>query len=146
MIKGLMGSDGVFVDGGNNALPYHSTQQGDSFSGVLRLSGNDIQYYSSGAWINLPTSYATVRMDSSVLSWVRGKQAEEAKHKAEIEAMKKRAQEHPSLAKAYEAIERAEQELNAGIDRAVENFKLLDKLVGQESWGNEGESVAMQAP
>jgi hypothetical protein len=84
-------------------------------------------------------------MDASIVSWVREKQADEAAHKAEIAAMKRRAEEHPSLAKAYEAIERAEQELNAGIDRAVENFKLLDKLVGEESWGNEGESV-MQAP
>ena len=41
MIKGLMGSDGVFVENGNNSLPYHSPQQGDSFSGVLRLNGTD---------------------------------------------------------------------------------------------------------
>ena len=73
MIKGLMGSDGVFVESGNNALPYHSPQQGDSFSGVLRLNGSDIQYYNNGNWTNLPTSYATVRMDSSIVSWVRDK-------------------------------------------------------------------------
>jgi hypothetical protein len=133
MIKGLMGSDGVFVDGGNNGLPYHSPQQGDSFSGVLRLNGTDIQYYNNGMWINLPTSYATVRMDSSVLNWVRVQQAKEAEQKKELEYLKRRSEEHPSLKKAYEAIIRAEERLNRDIDKAVEDFKLLDKLVGKES-------------
>lgn len=132
MIKGLMGSEGVFVDGGNNSLPYHSPQQGDSFSGVLRLNGTDIQYYNNGMWTNLPTSYATVRMDSSVLNWVRDKQSKEQEQKAELDYLKRRAKEHPSLEKAYEAIIRAEEKLNADIDKAVADFKLLDKLVGEE--------------
>jgi hypothetical protein len=132
MIKGLMGSDGVFVENGNNSLPYHSPQQGDSFSGVLRLNGTDIQYYSSGSWVNLPTSYATVRMDSSITNWVRDKQAREQEQKKELEYLKRRSEEHPSLKKAYEAIIRAEERLNADIDKAVEDFKLLDKLVGEE--------------
>jgi len=137
MIKGLMGSEGVFVDSGNNSLPYHSPNQGDSFSGVLRLNGTDIQYYNNGMWTNLPTSYATVRMDSSVLNWVRDKQAKEQEQKRELEYLKRRAKEHPSLEKAYAAIIRAEERLNADIDKAVEDFKLLDKLVGEEQ-NNEG--------
>jgi hypothetical protein len=132
MIKGLMGADGVFVENGNNSLPYHSPSQGDSFSGVLRLNGTDIQYYSNGTWVNLPTSYATVRMDSSITSWVRDKQAREQEQKKELEYLKHRSEEHPSLKKAYEAIIRAEERLNRDIDKAVEDFKLLDKLVGEE--------------
>ena len=132
MIKGLTGADGVFVENGNNSLPYHSPSQGDSFSGVLRLNGTDIQYYSNGNWINLPTSYATVRMDSSITSWVREKQSREQEQKKELEYLKRRSEEHPSLKKAYEAIIRAEERLNRDIDRAVEDFKLLDKLVGEE--------------
>jgi len=132
MIKGLMGSEGVFVDNGNNSLPYHTPQMGDSFSGVLRLNGTDIQYYNNGTWINLPTSYATVRMDSSILNWVREKQAKEKEHEKELAYLKRRSEEHPSLKKAYEAIIRAEERLNAEIDKAVDDFKLLDKLVGEE--------------
>jgi len=132
MIKGLMGADGVFVENGNNSLPYHSPSQGDSFSGVLRLNGTEIQYYSNGSWINLPTSYATVRMDSSITNWVRDKQAREQEQKKELEYLKRRSEEHPSLKKAYEAIIRAEERLNADIDKAVADFKLLDKLVGEE--------------
>lgn len=135
-----MGSEGVFVDGGNNSLPYHSPQQGDSFSGVLRLNGTDIQYYNNGMWTNLPTSYATVRMDSSVLNWVREKQTKEKEQKQELDYMKRRAKEHPSLEKAYEAIIRAEEKLNADIDKAVENFKILDKLVGEEDSRHESEA------
>jgi len=142
MIKGLMGSDGVFVDDGNNSLPYHSVNQGDSFSGLLRLNGIDIQYYNNGMWINLPTSYATVRMDSSIVNWVRDKQAKEQEQKKELEYLKRRAEEHPSLKKAYEAIIRAEERLNADIDKAVEDFKLLDKLVGEER-DNAGMEVQM---
>jgi len=143
MIKGLMGSDGVFVESGNNALPYHSPQQGDSFSGVLRLNGSDIQYYNNGNWTNLPTSYATVRMDSSIVSWVRDKQAKEQEQKKELEYLKRRAEEHPSLKKAYEAIIRAEERLNKDIDKAVEDFKLLDKLVGEEEFHDGMATVSM---
>jgi hypothetical protein len=132
MIKGLMGSDGVFVEGGNTSLPYHSPSSGDSFSGVLRLNGTDIQYFSSGAWVNLPTSYATVRIDSNIVNWVRAKQAKEAEQEKELSYLKRRAEEHPSLKKAYESIIRAEERLNKDIDKAVEDFKMLDKLVGEE--------------
>jgi len=143
MIKGLMGSDGVFVENGNNSLPYHSPQQGDSFSGVLRLNGTDIQYYNSGMWINLPTSYATVRMDASITAWVREKQTKEKEQQKELEYLKRRAEEHPSLKKAYEAIIRAEERLNADIDKAVADFKLLDKLVGEE---DDNAGMEVQAP
>ena len=127
-----MGSDGVFVEGGSTSLPYVNQNSSDSFSGVMRIWGSDIQYYQNGAWVTLPTSYATVRMDSSILSWVRNKQAKEAEQQKELEYLKRRAEEHPSLKKAYEAIIRAEERLNRDIDKAVEDFKLLDKLVGEE--------------
>jgi len=124
-------------------LPYHSPQQGDSFSGVLRLNGTDIQYYNSGMWINLPTSYATVRMDASITAWVREKQTKEKEQQKELEYLKRRAEEHPSLKKAYEAIIRAEERLNADIDKAVADFKLLDKLVGEE---DDNAGMEVQAP
>ena len=145
MIKGLMGADGVFVENGNNSLPYHSPSQGDSFSGVLRLNGSDIQYYNNGYWTNLPTSYATVRMDSNITNWVREKQNKEKEQQKELEYLKRRAEEHPSLKKAYEAIIRAEERLNQDIDKAVADFKLLDKLVGEED-SRHSEDAGMQVP
>jgi hypothetical protein len=146
MIKGLMGSTGVIVDGGNNSLPYHSPNSGDSFSGVLRLNGSDIQYYSNGAWNNLPTSYATVRLDAgveSVMNWVRDKQAKEASDRAARQYMERRAAEFPSLQKALEAIDRAEDLQGQAVRDAIANFHILDKIAGESV---DNGPVAMQAP
>jgi len=134
MITSITGSDGVFVENGQVSLPYHTPMAGDTFSGVLRLNNGNIQYWSNGSWLNLPSNYTTVRMDSNILNWVRDKMTKEAEQKAELEYLKRRAKEHPSLEKAYEAIIRAEEELNRGIDKAVADFKLLDKLVGEEAY------------
>jgi hypothetical protein len=146
MITSITGSDGVFVENGQVSLPYHTPISGDTFSGVLRLNNGSIQYWSNGSWLNLPTSYPTIRIDSNIVNWVRDKMTKEAEQKAELDYLKRRAEEHPSLKKAYEAIIRAEERLNRDIDKAVEDFKLLDKLVGTEQAGEYEESVAMQAP
>jgi len=145
MIKGLMGSDGVFVDGGNTSLPYINQNNNNPMQGMIRISGSDLQAFDGTTWINLPSSYATVRMDNNVLNWVREKQAKEAEQKKELEYLKRRAEEHPSLKKAYEAIIRAEERLNADIDKAVADFKLLDKLVGEED-SRHSEDAGMQVP
>ena len=142
MIKGLMGSDGVFVENGNTSMPYINQNSNNPMQGMIRIFGSELQAFDGTAWINLPSSYATVRMDSSIVSWVRDKQTKEAEQKKELEYLKRRAEEHPSLKKAYEAIIRAETELNRGIDKAVDDFKLLDKLIGEEQ-NNEGMFVQM---
>ena len=142
MIKGIMGTDGVFVDGGNTSLPYINQNSNNPMQGMIRISGTELQVFDGTAWIMLPSSYATVRMDSGIVNWVRDKQAKEAEQQKELDYLKRRAKEHPSLEKAYEAIIRAEERLNEGIDKAVENFKILDKLVGEEQ-DNAGMEVQM---
>ena len=139
-----MGSSGVIVDGGNNTLPWTSQNANDSFSGLIRISGSDLQYYSNGAWNNLPTSYATVRLDAgveSVMNWVRDKQAMEASERAARQYMERRAMEFPSLQKALEAIDRAEDAQGAAVRDAIANFHILDKIAGKDD-----DNVAMQAP
>jgi len=145
MITSITGSDGLFVENGQVTLPYHSPNVGDTFSGVLRLNNGSIQYYSNGSWLSLPTNYTTIRMDANITSWVREKQTKEKEQQKELEYLKRRSEEHPSLKKAYEAIIRAEERLNADIDRAVEDFKLLDKLVGQEEV-HDGMATASMSP
>jgi hypothetical protein len=139
MIKGITGSDGVFVDVGNTSLPYINQNSSNPMQGMIRIWGSDMQVFDDTAWVNMSTTYATVRMDSGIVNWVREKQAKEAEQKKELEYLKRRSEEHPSLKKAYEAIIRAEERLNRDIDKAVEDFKLLDKLVGQEQdqWADE---------
>jgi len=133
MITSITGSDGVFVENGQVNLPYHSPNAGDTFSGVMRVNNGSIQYFANGSWLNFPNSYPTIRLDSNIVNWARDKMAKEAEQKAELDYLKRRSEEHPSLKKAYEAIIRAEERLNAEIDRAVADFKILDRLVGTES-------------
>jgi hypothetical protein len=141
MIKGLMGTNGVIVDSGNNSLPYVNQSSTDSFQGILRINGNDIQYYSNGAWVTLPTSYATVKLDSStdsLLQWVRTKQAEEFEKQNARSNLVAKAKTHPSLEKAFEAIQRAEAARDADVKHAMDNFVLLEKIIGEENdYGSE---------
>jgi hypothetical protein len=141
MIKGLMGSDGVFVEGGNTSMPYINQNSSNPMQGMIRIYGSDLQVFDGTTWVSLPSSYATVKLDHTITSWVRNKQAREAEHEKELAYLKRRAEEHPSLKKAYEAIIRAEERLNQGIDKAVEDFKMLDKLVGQDHSYHESEAV-----
>jgi len=138
MIKGLMGASGIMVEGGNTSLPWTSSQDSDSYQGMLRLRGSEIQYYDRGVWNTLSTSYATVRLDPStenLLQWVRTKQAEEAEFKTILEN-----HEHP-------AVQIARENLNKAIDavkQAELQLKITSKLAEDTYVGNYTEE--MQAP
>ncbi len=107
MIKGVMGVGGVIVDAGNTSLPYVSQNDVNSFQGFMRIRGSDLQYYDSGTWNTLHTSYATVKLDAmatTAIEWAQRKMLEEA----EIARL---AQEHPAMAKAQKSVERAQRNL-----------------------------------
>jgi hypothetical protein len=146
MIKGLMGTTGVVIDGASMSLPYVNTS-GDTFQGLLRIANGDYQYYSNGAWNTLPTAYPTVRLDGSAdaaIQWVNRKMGEEYKQKQEREQLERKSKEHPSLTKAWEAIIKAEEASAADVTRAYENFRILEKIIGEES--NNDEVSASSAP
>lgn len=107
MIKGMMGVGGVIVDSGNTSLPYVSQNDVNSFQGFMRIRGSDLQYYDSGTWNTLHTSYATVKLDpmaTTAMEWVQKKMREE-------EEIARLAQEHPAIAKAQRSVERAQRNL-----------------------------------
>ena len=107
MIKGIMGASGLVVDGGNTALPYVSQNDANTFQGLMRIRGSDIQYYENGTWNTLYSSYATVKLDAfatTAIEWVQRKMREEAE-------LAKLAQEHPAIAKAQKSVERAQRNL-----------------------------------
>lgn len=130
MIKGLMGSKGIVVSGGNTSVPYvnmSSGHMGNPMQGMLRLSGSDMQVFDGSAWVNIAASYATVELDAhsqSLLSWVEAQRTMSYKR---LDA----AQKHPALTKALEAIARAEA-----------NFDLLAKFVENDP----ADSEATQSP
>jgi hypothetical protein len=135
MIKGISGGTGVIVDGGNISLPYTNQNSSDSFSGVMRINGNEIQYYQGGSWQTLPSSYATVRLDPTtemLLNWCRLKQQEEYSRDEARRNLERKAKTHPALTKAFEAIQRAEAKRDKEIAKAQEDFLILEKLIGDE--------------
>jgi len=127
MIKGLTGSQGVIVNGGNNSLPYVNQSNVNPMQGMLRIWGSDMQVFDGNSWMNLATSYATVGLDQDtqdLLQWARA-QRTIAMNKLSL------AQKNPALMKALEAVKRAE-----------DNFNLLSKFV---EYDNESDYAEVQA-
>ena len=114
MIKGLMGGQGVTVSGGNTSVPYVNQNNTNPIQGMIRVWGTDMQVFDGNNWNTLASSYATVELDGhsqSLLKWVEAQREMSFKR---IEAVEK----NPQLAKAFEAIARAEA-----------NFDILAKFV-----------------
>ena len=119
MIKGIMGGNGVNVQGGNTSMPYvnMSNSYGNNnnpMQGMLRISGTDLQVFDGNVWQNVATSYATVELNGEIqviLQWAREQRDKQYKRDELI-------RKNPALGKAMEAIQRAE-----------ENFDMLAKFV-----------------
>lgn len=118
MIKGLMGGQGMVVNGGNTSVPYISMNNTNPSQGMLRIWGSDMQVYDGNNWVTLSTSYATVELNGhtqSLLKWV------EAQRDIAFNRMEA-VRQNPALTKAYEAIARAEA-----------NFDILAKFVEHDN-------------
>jgi hypothetical protein len=114
MIKGLMGTCGITVSGGNTALPYVNPNVNNPMTGMLRINNTDIEVFNGNSWQQLSTSYATVTLDQDILDiihWARKQRDLELTRASLIE-------NNPALENAYKAILRAEQ-----------NFDILSKFV-----------------
>lgn len=127
MIKGINSSGRfVTVSGGQPSSNYISP--GSSGAGMLRYNPNmsAIEVNDGNSWQQLNMNYATVELTpeaESLLEWAR-----EQRNKQQ--ARKYAAENNPALKKAYEAIQRAE-----------ENFDLLEAIAGKY----ESESEQVQA-
>ena len=118
MIKGLLGTCGVTVSGGNTALPYVAPNANNPMTGMLRINGTEIEVFNGNSWQQLSTSYATVSVDQElldVIQWART-QRTMAMNRLTL------AQNNPALLKALEAVKRAE-----------DNFEILAAFVEHET-------------
>ena len=118
MIKNLMGGPGIVVSGGNVTYPYVTQNSNSPIQGMIRLNGQDFQVFDGSGWQQLTTSYPSVSLDpetQDLLLWARTQRQLELNRKTLIE-------NNPALKKAHEAIERAE-----------ENFELLQRIVTGEA-------------
>ena len=114
MIKGIMGTTGVTVSGGNTSLPYIGTNSNNPIQGMIRINNTDLEVFNGTGWQSLPSSYATVTLDQDtqdLLQWARTQRTLEM-NRATLIA------NNPALENAYKAVLRAEQ-----------NFEILTKFV-----------------
>ena len=124
MIKGLAGSVGVKVSGGDTALPYVPMNHENPIQGMIRVWGSDLQVFNGSNWSVMPSSYATVTLDEyalDLLDWVRKKKIEE-------EVLISLPNDHPSVILARQSVTRAKQELA----RAKEQLKIIEILSQDE--------------
>jgi hypothetical protein len=120
MIKGIMGNQGVVVNGGNTSVPYVNQNNSNPMQGMIRVYGSDMQVFDGSNWQQLSTSYATVSLDQDtqdLLQWARTQRQLEMNRATLIE-------NNPALENAYKAILRAEQ-----------NFDILSKFVENDEPG-----------
>ena len=120
MIKGLMGTCGVTVSGGDTSLPYINQNPNNPIQGMIRVNMTALEVFNGTAWQTLPSSYATVSIDQEVLDviqWARTQRQLDMNRKTLIE-------NNPALQKAYAAVKRAEA-----------NFDILSKFVEHDEPG-----------
>jgi hypothetical protein len=120
MIKGLMGTQGVIVSGGNTSLPYVGPNANNPMTGMLRVNNTDIEVFNGTSWQQLSTSYATVSLDQEtqdLLLWAKA-QRTMAMNRLTL------AQNNPALMKALEKLKKAE-----------DDFELLSKFVEHDEPG-----------
>ena len=117
MIKGLMGSKGVNVSGGNTSLQYVSQNTSNPMQGMIRVWGTDLQVFDGSNWQNIQSSYATVELDietQNLLDYVRKQQKEDAELWALISG-----HHHPAVRIAQENLNKVLDDL----DRAKKQLK-----------------------
>lgn len=141
MIKGLTGSNGIVISGGNTSVPYVNQNTNNPMQGVVRVWGTDMQMFDGNNWVNIASSYATVTLDPEsirLLDWARERQKEDLAFKALISD-----HHHPAVRNAQRNLEEA---MNA-VKKAEEQLKITATLARDtyES-GMLEESGVMQAP
>lgn len=118
MIKGITSGPGITIQGGHTSFPYVQQDSNNPIQGMIRINGSDMQVFNGSSWINMATSYSNVELNGetlAIIQWAREQRDKQTERERRI-------QNNPALKKAYESIQRAE-----------ENFDILDKLVGNDA-------------
>ena len=134
MIKGINSSSPyITVQGGQPGSTYINNFGGAQGVGNMRYntSSQTMEVYDGNNWQQLGMSYATVDLSydaQQLLEWARKEQRKQMERESKI-------QSNPALRKAYEAIQRAE-----------ENFDLIYKFVEHDTGGTMEEASVQAGP
>lgn len=121
MIKGLAGTIGVTVSGGNTALPYVNPNPNNPMTGMIRINNTELEVFNGSNWQMISSSYATVGLDQEVLDVIQWARTQRTMAMNRLAL----AQNNPALMKALEAVKKAE-----------DNFELLAKFVEHDKVDN----------
>jgi hypothetical protein len=100
MIKGIMGTVGITISGGNTSLPYIPPNSNNPIQGMIRVNSTELEVFNGTGWQSLPSSYTTVSLDSDVqdlLIWARKQREEEL-------ALENLAQTNPTIKDLVEQV------------------------------------------
>jgi hypothetical protein len=125
MIKGLTGSRGIAVSGGNTSLPYVGPNTSNPLTGMLRVNNTGLEVFDGSCWQIIPSSYATVTLDTEtllLLEWARKKKREE-------EVLASLPNDNTAVKLARQNINRIKQELA----QAEEQLKITEILTHEET-------------
>ena len=120
MIKGLMGTCGVTVSGGNTALPYVGPNANNPVTGMIRINNTELEVFNGTMWQQISSSYATVSLDQEILDVIQWARAQRTMAMNRLTL----AQNNPALMKALEKLKKAE-----------DDFELLAKFVEHDEPG-----------
>ncbi len=120
MIKGLMGTCGVTVSGGNTALPYVGPNANNPMTGMIRINNTELEVFNGTSWQQISSSYATVSLDQEILDVIQWARTQRTMAMNRLSL----AQNNPALMKALEKLKKAE-----------DDFELLAKFVEHDEPG-----------
>jgi hypothetical protein len=129
MIKSISSNTSQYLTVNNGSPMQAYFSPGAQGAGQMRYNtnSNNIEVWDGVTWKEIGSGYATIELTyetQSLLQWAKQARDKELTRENRIRS-------NPALRKAYEAIQRAE-----------ENFELLDKIVGDDVNSDVGEVQA----
>jgi hypothetical protein len=109
MIRNITGGMGIHVSGSVYNAPYIDTTRASA--GMVRYVGGNFEVYDGSSWLPLQSSYPQVELDSEtreIIQWAQNRMVEE-------ERMKALAAQHPTVADALAAQQRAEEAVRIAV-------------------------------
>lgn len=109
MIRNITSGPGITVSGSVYNAPYIDTTRASA--GMVRYIGGNLEVYDGSSWLPLQSSYPTIELDGvtvEVVQWAR-RRMEEEKRMLEL------ARNHPTVADALAAQQRAEEAVRIAV-------------------------------
>lgn len=109
MIRNIVGGSGIMVSGSAYSAPYIDTSRPSA--GMVRYNAGNIEVYDGGSWLVMQSSYPTIELDHEtreILQWAQNQMVEQ-------ERMKALAAQHPAVADALAARERADEAVRIAV-------------------------------